>query len=102
MGKMYNQAQMESILKIYFSKESEELLTRDSLDMINGFLEFCKVKDIIDNSDTVSMIKQLYGLDKHSMEEKGDGVFMSAATRFRFKKSIFELFKKYLSNKYVS
>lgn len=101
MGKIYNQAQMESILKIYFSQEREELLTQDSLDMINGFLEFCKVKDVINNSDTVSLIKQLYGAEKDSLD-KDDGVFMSAASRFRFKKNIFELFKKYLSNKYAS
>lgn len=96
MGKTYNKAQMESILKIYFSQEKEEILTKNTLDMVSGFLDFCQIKDIICNSDTESLVKKLYGANSDD-PEKDDEVYMSSATRFRFKKSVFELFEKYLS-----
>ncbi len=96
---MYSQEQMESIFKIFFSQEREDLLTSGSLDMINGFMDFCKVKDIINDTDYVSQIKQLYSSNAEN-DKDAKCMFMSASSRFRFKKSVFELFKKYLANKY--
>ncbi len=96
---MYSQTQMESIFKIYFSKEKEDLLSPESLQMMNGFMEFCKVKDIINNTDYVYQIKQIYSSNDQEGDETSNKTFMSSASRYRFKKSIFELFKKYLSNK---
>ena len=87
----------ELLLYIYFSKQRSRLADKDKK-LIGEFIELCKAKDKMDNTQFADTITKFYSMGIGlSVKEIENCVGLSGATLYRFRTKIVDRLKDFLA-----
>ncbi len=89
----------ESILRIYYNESVKCYLDQKTISVVDSFIEYCKAKDIVDNTKIAETMGIVYDSgNRMPKEEMTKALALSCSSLYRFRIKLINSFHKYLSD----
>lgn len=90
----------ESLLRLYFDKNSQERLDQKTISIIDDFITYCKAKDIMDDTKIVDTMEIIYNPQNNLLKSELKKLLaLSGSSLYRFRVKLICSFRKFMSER---
>lgn len=90
----------ESLLNLYYDDNARSFLNKETVIVVERYLEYCKAKDIVDNTRIAETMEIVYNTqNKIPKYELKQMLALSGSSLYRFRIKLVHSFQKYIKDK---